>query len=240
MPRPAPTLLLTRPRAQSERFADAFSCRGGAQGIVIAPLMEIVPQTLDMNAVAEAKALIFTSENGVEGFVTQCARRDLTAYCVGPRTASAAAREGFNVVQAGGDAEALFALLQSVQPPQPLLHLRGTHAAGNLATRLNDAGLRTLEAVVYDQRARPLDRAAQALLESPGAVVLPLFSPRSARLLLEALSSVTLLAQLHPLAISPAAAEVWSASRPETPLIAARPDAEAMLDALAQWFPQTA
>lgn len=240
MSRPAPTLLLTRPRAQSERFADAFSCRCGAQGIVIAPLMEIVPQTLDMNAVAEAAALIFTSENGVEGFVTQCARRDLTAYCVGPRTASAAEREGFEVVQAEGDAEALFALLLAAQPPQPLLHVHGTHAAGNLAARLNDAGLRTLETIVYDQCARPLDPAARALLESPGTVALPLFSPRSARLLLEALAGLTLLAQLRPLAISPAAAEVWAEARPEAPAISARPDAEAMLDALAEWFPPAA
>ena len=59
-----PPLLLTRPRAGSERFAAQFRARMGADWpVVIAPLLETAPTGADLPA---ANALILTSEQAVK------------------------------------------------------------------------------------------------------------------------------------------------------------------------------
>jgi uroporphyrinogen-III synthase len=228
-------LLLTRPRAQSERFARDFAAALGREiPMVIAPLMEIVPRGLTVDPAAAA-GLIFTSENGVAAFAGAEARRHWPVWCVGERTAAAARAAGFvDVWVAGGDAESLVAEILAAHPPGPLLHLRGAHAAGDVPGRLTAGGVPTTTAVVYDQRAQPLTAEALSLLANPGEeVLLPLFSPRSAALLAEAAGGVR--ARLHPVAISPAAARVWAGSalgagRPAQ--VATAPDAPAMIIAL--------
>ncbi|WP_238380939.1 uroporphyrinogen-III synthase [Alkalilacustris brevis] len=234
----SPALLLTRPRTQAGRFARALAERMGAQApeAVIAPLLEIVPRPLpDPEEAARAAGLIFTSENGVAGFAAQAARRDWPVWCVGTRTAAAARAAGFAPVRSahrqGGNAEALLRLLCETRPETPLLHLRGAHARGDLAERLTAAGLPCTAQVVYDQQPCPLSPEARALLSRHGDVIVPLFSPRSARLLVASLPSATR-AQLWPVAISAAAAEAWQAARADPVCLAARPDAKAMLGAV--------
>ncbi len=225
-------LLLTRPRTQSERFArETLAALGREIPVLIAPLIEIVPRALAVDP-SPAQALIFTSENGVAGFAGAETRRHWPVWCVGTRTAAAARSVGFaQITTAGGDAEALVAEILTARPAGPLLHLRGQHAAGDIAGWLTAAGLPTTEAVIYDQQARELSAEARALLADPAAeVLLPLFSPRSTVLLAEAAAGAA--ARLHPVAISPAAAEVWNGSaagagRPAR--IAATPDARAMI-----------
>ena len=71
------TLLLTRPRAQSQAFAEVLAARlPGRFRPVISPLLEIVPlpAPLDLDGL---QGLIFTSANGVEQF----AARTPTATC---------------------------------------------------------------------------------------------------------------------------------------------------------------
>ncbi len=228
-------LLLTRPRAQSERFARDFAAALGREiPMVISPLMEIVPRGLAVDPGAAA-GLIFTSENGVAAFAGVEGRRHWPVWCVGERTAAAARAAGFaDVSVAGGDAEALVAEILAARPAGPLLHLRGAHAAGDVAGRLTAGGMQTTAAVVYDQRAQALTVEAEALLADAGAeVLLPLFSPRSAALLVEAARGVR--ARLYPVAISPAAARVWadSALGAERPAqVATAPDAAAMIVAM--------
>jgi uroporphyrinogen-III synthase len=230
----AHTLLLTRPQAQAERFALAARSRLGVLNVVISPLIEIVPRSKVVVPKGVA-GLIFTSENGLAAFAALSARRGLPVWCVGGRTAAAARAAGFDRVRsagpAGGDAEALLRLLLADAPRGPLLHLRGAHARGDLAARLTAAGLPCDEAVIYDQRALGLNAPARAALSGAGTVLLPLFSPRSVRLFLDDCGVVG--ARLVPVAISSAAAAPWQAVRPEPVTVAARPDAAAMLDALA-------
>ena len=245
--RASPALLLVRPRPQSERFARAARARLGADlAIVIAPLMELRPLALTVDA-RKFAGLIFTSENGVAAFAGQCALRARPVWCVGSRTAAAARAAGFRNLRSaaatGGDAEALIARILKDAPKGPLLHLRGTHARVDIAARLSAQGLPCEAAVVYDQISQPLGAEALRLLEAPAPVLLPLFSPRSARLMAEAINGHAVRAALHIVAISPAAAAPWydsgrdagaglPAMRAEAMHVAPRPDARAVLDLL--------
>ena len=230
-----PTVLLTRPAAQARDAAAALRAARPGLRVVVAPLLDIAPRALTV-AAQDYAGLIFTSVNGVAGFAAQSDLRDRPVWSVGDATARAAAAAGFaapvTAGPAGGDAESLLRLLQEARPSAPLLHLRGRHARGDLAPRLTAAGLRCDAAVVYEQVALPLSAMGQALLAGRGPVVLPLYSPRSARLAAEACEQAPTTAPLHPVAISPAAAAAWSHLRPELPSLASRPDGAAMLRAV--------
>lgn len=232
---PIPTVLLTRPAAQARAAAAALRAARPGLRVVVAPLLDIAPRPLTV-AVQEYAGLIFTSVNGVAGFAAQSDLRDRPVWCVGDATAQAAAAAGFaapaTAGPAGGDAESLLRLLLDSRPTPPLLHLRGRHARGDLAPRLTAAGLRCDAAVVYEQIALQLSAEGWALLTGRDPVVLPLYSPRSARLAAEACEQVTATAPLHPVAISPAAAAAWSRDRGEVPALASRPDGAAMLRAV--------
>jgi uroporphyrinogen-III synthase len=233
------TVLLTRPADQSARFADALHERlGAAVPVVIAPVMRIVPDPdAAARALRGAGGAIFTSENGVAACSEAAVPHGLPAFCVGPRTAEAAAARGFAVRSGPGDAAGLAATIAEAGWPTgapPLVHLHGAHVTGDLAGALAAAGIAARGMVVYDQRATPLGQDALALLAGRRAVVVPLFSPRSARLVAPQL--VRARAPLRIAAISPAVAtalNVHSAAKPQVQ-VAASPDAEAMLEAVAR------
>ncbi|MGY6411395.1 MAG: uroporphyrinogen-III synthase [Alkalilacustris sp.] len=238
-----PVLLLTRPRAQSERFAAGLAGCLATLPRVISPLIEIVPQTLAVDPEPYA-TLIFTSENGVASFAAQSGLRDRPAWCVGPRTAEAAAKAGFAVRSAeaeGGTAEALIGALRVARPATPLLHLRGAHAVTDLAGRLTAEGLACGETVVYAQQECRPSAEALAALAGTRPVLLPLFSPRSAALAAGAVRAARgsatgagAVGRLHPVAISAAAAERWRRSWPgeSRVVVACSPDAKGMTEAL--------
>lgn len=102
-----------------------------------------------------------------------------------------------------------------------LVHPHGRH----LARALPVEGM-----VVYDQTAVPPSAEALGVLAGSAPVILPLFSPRSARLAAAAAAGAR--APLLPVAISAAAAHAWGAARAEPTRLALRPDAAAMLAAV--------
>lgn len=225
-----PTLLLTRPEAQSRRFAETFRARFGARWpVVIAPLTEIVwlapalPTPLPDH-------VLFTSENAVMAFTRLSADRSATAWCVGPRTRAVAEAAGFLTRVGPDDAKGLARTVAAEGNVRRVLYPRPVHAAGDLAGELRSAGTETISLVVYDQREQPLPDAAKALLSAPAPVLVPLFSPRSARLAAKALRDAV--APLCVAALSPAVAEVARALTPAHLVTASRPDGDAMLDAL--------
>lgn len=227
-----PSLLLTRPEPQSRRFAEAFRARfGGAIPVVISPVIAIRPLAVEI-ATEGADGVIFTSENAVAAFCAATPRRDLTAWCVGERTAAAARAEGFVTHAGPGEATGLAAMMRREGARGRLLYPHGVHRAADLGAMLEPDGIETVSIPVYDQEERELDAGARALLAGAGRVLLPLFSPRSARLVARQARGAR--ARLAIAAISAAAAEAardLPAERVET---ARRPDAEAMLDALAR------
>jgi uroporphyrinogen-III synthase len=227
------TLLLTRPEAASARFAAQARARFGQElRVVISPVLHpvfLTPET----SVDTLGGVIFSSETGVEGFCRAFAARGLPAWCVGPRTAEAARNAGFDSRVAGGDAQALVALLLSERPQGPLLHARGRDTTGNLARDLRMGGLDATEAVVYVQEAQPLSDEARRLLAGRAEVLLPVFSPRSAQLLAAQLDRSTR-APILLAALSPAVARLASALPALRRETADSPDAGGMLNALAR------
>lgn len=185
-----PVLLLTRPEADSRRFAAMLP----GWRAVISPILRIVPVDHDAALLRQAPGLVFTSAHAVQAAGPG---RGRLALCVGGRTARAAREAGFDVRQGDGVAEGLLPLIAGA--PVPLIHPHGRHRAGRLPVR---------GVIVYDQQARALSTEARALLRGSLPVVLPVFSPRSARLVAEAAAGAS--APLWPVAISPAALAGWN------------------------------
>lgn len=219
-----PILLLTRPEAQSRAFAEACRAAGFAGEVIVSPVLAIVPRAAQ--ALPEEAVLVFTSANGVAAAGAGLQGR--RAWAVGGATAQAARAAGMECRAAAGDADALVAAILADPPGAPLLHLRGAHARGRVAPRLAEAGLRAAERVVYDQQALPLSAAARAALAGARPVILPLFSPRSARLVAAAAGPAA--APLHVLAFSGAVARAWDG--PGRVEILSAPDAQAMAEAV--------
>jgi len=228
-----PPLLLTRPAAQGDRFAAMVRARFGPDlPILVSPL--IVPEFLAPPLPADPRGLIFTSETGVEGFARLWQGGSRPAWCVGDRTAAAADAAGFDARSAAGDAAALVAMLRAEAPPGLLLHARGRDSRGDVAGTLARQGLSVAEAIVYAQLEQPLSEAARTLLRGTAPVAVPLFSPRTAGLFAAALKADRLEAPVWIAALSPAVAEAAGVGRPSRLAVARRPDAAAMVEALAR------
>jgi len=178
-----PVILLTRPEASSRRMATILAAvLGNRVDICVSPLIEIVPDPR-LPALDGIRTLIFTSAHGVAAYVAAKGPTTLPCYTVGDATAHAAREAGLPAISAGGDAEALIARIIADEAVGPMLHLRGAHAAGEIADRLSALGCPVSQAIMYTQNARLLSADALALLQGDRPVVLPLFSPRSARLI---------------------------------------------------------
>lgn len=205
------TLLLTRPEADSRRFAAHLPDLPA----IIAPILRILPVAHDSATLAAAEGLVFTSAHAV---AAAGPGRGRPAFCVGARTAEVARAAGFATVAGPGDAEGLAPMIASAG--LRLIHPHGRH----LARALPVEGM-----VVYDQQAQPLTPEAVALLEGAAPVIVPLFSPRSARLLAQAAQGAR--APVWLAAISPAAMATWDA-RADRRAVAVTPDAAALAAAI--------
>ena len=226
-------LLLTRPAAQGERFAADLVARFGPRlQIIPAPLMLPEFRSPDWPDLPYA-CLILTSETGVLAAQRlRDAGRALPrrAVCVGDRTAQTARAAGFDATSAHGDAEALLALILASGDPGPFLHLRGAEARGDIAPRLAARGIPAHAAVVYAQNPQPLTAQAQSVLNGSDPVLLPLFSPRSARLVVE---TVRITAPLWIAALSHNVAQAAAPLLPARLVTADHPDADGMIAAIA-------
>lgn len=225
-------VLLTRPEEQSSSFADALRGRFGDRlRPVLSPLMRPRYLSPDLPPGPYA-AVIFTSLHGVAAALPYRARLPRLAWCVGGRTAQEAQAAGMQTRAADGDAESLVAAILEDPPPGRLLHLRGEDTRGAVAERLTRAGIPTDAVTVYRQDPLPLSTQAVELLARPGVVIVPLFSPRSARLFRESLPRQPA-AELRLAAMSAAVAEELRGV-PGRVVVARRPDAEAMLEAVGE------
>lgn len=211
----APICLLTRPEAQSRAFAALLP----GLACVISPVLAIVAVPFDRALLETAPGLVFTSANAVQ-FAGPGAGR--AALCVGPQTADAARAAGFVAKAGPGDAERLMPMLAG---HEDWLHVHGRHRARELPLR---------GVTAYDQVELPLSAEARALLQGDAPVILPLFSPRSARF--AATETRNAAAPLWIAAISAAADAAWDAAQGKPParrVVAERPEADAMARAIA-------
>lgn len=227
-----PTLLLTRPAAQSERFAKA--CRpaiGVGVKIVIAPVIRIEP--LPAPDLRGFDGVILTSGNALAA-LDALQVQGLCAYCVDERTAAAARAMGMRAVSAQGNSDDLVAMLRDMAPGSRLIHPHGEVTTGDVAAKLRVAGVDVVSQVVYRQTPMPMSDAAHRALADDKCVVLPLFSPRSAALVSGQIGTAT--ARLHLIALSQAVADAWSGPIPASIAIADRPDAAHMCDLVAACY----
>ncbi len=217
-----PIILLTRPQAQAEAFRRRL---GSGAEVLISPVLEITPLLLGVNPASYA-GLIFTSQNAVRAAASQAALAGMQAWAVGRHTAAAARAAGMRVTSANGTADDLVALITRARPAGRLLFLRGEHSRGQVAERLNSAGIETDSEVIYRQEERPLSARALTVLQGERPVIVPLFSPRSARLLSRQAAGAR--APLHLLAMSPAVLAAWEGPLPASARTVELPEAEAM------------
>ena len=225
----APTILITRPLPAADRFADQVRARlGCGVSIVISPLMRIETMQGAGPDLRGASALILTSAHSVPA-AARIGTGDLNCYCVGEATAHAARQAGLSPIDGGGNATALIARIQADAPNRPLLYLRGEHVAADLAGQLGQAGFDVRESIVYRQRPEPLSKQAQTLLAGTDPVIVPLFSPRSARMFFDKINAA---APLYVAAISENAAQNVPDTVVEKILLAKTPTADAMLDTI--------
>jgi uroporphyrinogen-III synthase len=234
-------LLVTRSIEDAEPLAAALEERGDEA--VLEPLMSItdvagaagVPD-LDLDG---AQALLITSANGIRAFARRHARRDIAVFAVGDASARTAVELGFAEVRtAAGDVDALAALVSDELDPArgTLVHIAGSHVAGDLS------GL--LKAVGFDVQRRVFYQATAAVKLSPVTVdelksgtldgVL-LFSPRTAGLFVKLAAAAGLEEACRPVVaycLSQAVADNAKALPWGRVIVASEPNQRSLLDAL--------
>ncbi len=222
----ATRLLLTRPGTDAARLLAALG--PDAPAAILSPLVGIEPMSgaVDTRGLA---GVVLTSANALAVLPPGTLPPDLPAWCVGARTAAAARALGLVAQSADGDAEALIDLVLRARTRGPLLHLHGAHTRGDVAGRLTAAGIPCHAQVVYRQVDRPLTPDARVALAGIAPLVVPLFSPRTARLLAGA---GPFTAPLHVVSMSGAVRDAAAPLDARTTIVAARPDLDAMVTAL--------
>ncbi len=175
-------ILITRPSHSANEFAELLRARIGPDvPLILSPLIEIC-HLLPRIPTEGVQTLVFTSAHAVRAFAALKRERHFTCYVVGSATGDAAREAGFEPVEGGGSAPSLAKKLLKDGPAGPILYLRGNHIAFDLADALAQSGTDFRQTIVYDQRERHLTEEAQTALATASGVVLPLFSPRSAKL----------------------------------------------------------
>lgn len=225
-----PRVLVTR----SEPGASETAARLIDAGYVpiVEPVFAIEPIAA---AIPPFDALAFTSANGARMLARLSARRDVTAFCVGARTAEAAREMGYaNVTSADGDVEALAALIvEKLTASIRLLHAGNEETRGDLTGRLRSAGHTADFVAIF--RAIAVDAPGPALAAhlkgQPIFEAILIHSPRGAKIL-----SGFATGSAPPLAIAAIsqAAAAPLASIAHRVEIAVHPDEQSLLSALSR------
>lgn len=141
------------------------------------PMLELGRTCEELPDMAEVTGLLFTSANGVRFFCEASARRDITAWCVGPATHAAAQQAGFiSCHNAQGDGTALASLVIAQAAPEAgrLLHIANAAASGNVVVELRNKGFEVEFAPLYEARPRPQlpDAVYDALMARESCLVI--------------------------------------------------------------------
>ncbi len=228
-------VIVTRPEPDASAFAAMLAARG--MTAILSPVLRIELREI-ANEIGGAAAVAFTSANGVRSYLAAGGDRGLRAFAVGAATAAAARAGGLETVHSGaGDVAALARQIVDGGDcgSADILHVVGRDEAGDLVGALAARGLRARRVIGY--AAEPVgDLSGEAIdaLKRGGASV-SLFSARSARLLRAATAGARLdgflggnNAACLSAAVAAAAGEGWRLK-----LVATRPDAAALIDAIA-------
>ncbi|MBY8977343.1 uroporphyrinogen-III synthase [Rhodobacteraceae bacterium NNCM2] len=234
-------VLLTRPLADSRRLAEALEDDG--IDCLIWPLTEIRPVEPEEGFPLGVRGLLVTSAHGIRAFAALDKRRDLPVLCVGDRTAEVARGLGFGMVlSANGDAEAL-ARLAPGTGIRHFLYPRGRETAHDLTAMLAPGGQKVTEAVVYEAAPAGPPSAPVASALNRGALgAVTIWSRRNGQLFADWIAEhgLTKLTRVPLVAISKNAAEPFENAGFCQIVIADRPDAASMMQAILDSVDSTA
>lgn len=173
------TILLTRPRLESEKLAAEIRAFG--LDVFIEPMLEIVPLDVSLPDLTKYQALVFTSANGIEAFSRLSRERSLPVFTVGGTTAARAREAGFRNVKAGesGDVEGLNNILGQARlvAGVPVLHVSGEYTAGTMA--IDNVPVERLVAYRADT-AKTLGAECLERLDRHDFAAVVFYSPRTA------------------------------------------------------------
>jgi uroporphyrinogen-III synthase len=225
------SVLLTRPREDSERVAGILEQRG--YDILIDPVLEIEQLPVQPIDAGPYQAVVLTSRHAVPALAAVSPARPV--FCVGDATAAKAGMFGGDQLTVGpGDGAGLAQVIIDRLDPRAgaILHLAGSDVRAEPGDRLQAHGFRVERITTY--RARPSKAlqpdTVQALRNRRIGQVL-LFSPRTASLFL-ALAGGLDLGGVQALCLSANVAVAIDAERFGRVLVATRPDEMALLDLL--------
>lgn len=233
------SVLVTRPQPDADATASALRARG--HDVLVAPMLTFEPRPLKLDSDTRFAAIIVTSGNALRALAGDPAieaLRALPVYAVGEKTADVAREAGFSkVISADGDAAQLRDLIaKRGKPGDPLLYLAGADLAGDIAGELGARGFTVVTQTTY--RMVPAEilpaSAADAIANGRMTGVLH-YSRRSARAFATAARAsgveITVLA-LPQICLSDAVAIVLRDSGADHVSVAARPDQDALFQAL--------
>ncbi len=230
-------LLVTRSIEDAEPLAAALRELG--YEAVLEPLMSITDVDAPDRIPDGAQALLITSANGIRAFARWNSRRDIAVFAVGDASARAARDLGFAEVRsAAGDVDALAALVgdEADTGAGALVHIAGSHVAGDLSGLLEAAGFDAQRRVLY--QATAAEKLSPATVDElkPGTLdgVL-LFSPRTAGLFVKLAAAAGVEEACHALVatcLSQAVADNAQALPWRDVVVAPEPNQRSLLDAL--------
>ena len=230
-------LLITRPREDAKPLAALLGERGIETALE--PLMSIIDADTPDPDLSGVQAVLITSANSIRAFARRVADRDIAVCAVGDASARVAGDLGFgDVSSASGDVEALAAMVKADWDPDKgaLLHIAGTHVAGDLSGLLEAAGFEIRRAVLYEARAAGgLSTETRGALEAGTLDGVLLFSPRTAALFAELVTDAGLseaCREMSAYCLSPAVAEKAQSVTWRDVVVAAESNQEALLRAL--------
>lgn len=225
---------------RSQPGADETAGRLRALGYrpIVSPMLHIVETGLDPHILEGIADIVFTSANGVRAFrLAGVSPAAMTAWCVGPSTASAAEAAGFaEVIEGDGDAADLGRLIlgSRARISGQVLHIANNAAAGNLVNMLRIGGVNARFAAPYHTEAAPsLSQDALRALQAGAAAVL-IHSAKGADALAHAKAPLETAAII---AISAAAAAPLEGHVTGPVHVAGRPNEDALMAALAAAAP---
>lgn len=231
-------VIVTRPEPDASKFAAALNARGFRP--IVSPVMEI--GRLPTPKLAQGSIVAFTSANGPRNIEAPASG---VAFAIGAATATAARDAGWReVVVSGGDVRQLAETIAHAHQQQPLLgpviHIAGSHRAGDLAAALQAHGVPSERRIAYEAReATALRPGAQDALRGGGiAPIVTLFSPRTAEIFLRLIARSDLSAELAAtvaVCLSNAVADVARLAVWRGVKVAKSPETAAMLAAISDF-----
>ncbi len=179
-------LIITRPEGDATLLRTKLEALG--HSCVVMSLLKIVPRP-NLHVPAKTyQAICITSANAVTQPISGVVPGRTPVYCVGPQSAQAARAAGFQKVEAhGGDVNGLAVFLENALSPEqgPILYLSGAETSGDLEGRLQSMSFMVDRVICYDALPQHPQGLQAALTYADGVL---LYSPRSARLWVEALA----------------------------------------------------